>query len=257
MSSAFEGLPKTPNLKLNKPGYDNVADIEALNENSDILDAEIQGIKNTFVKSVNGINAGDDGNVDLGIIPIAKGGTGANNAENARKNLGIKDVATYDVLPISQGGTGATTASQARVNLGLATVASTGSYNDLSNKPSIPYSASATAIGGASASKPAVVVETYKKGTSWYRKYSDGWIEQGGVYDSGSIQAGISATITFLKAFTVNPLTVSLSVMRGDNNNLANVPNIGSFSKTSMYLYAGRFTSTGGTRYFSWYACGY
>lgn len=88
MSSAFEGLPKTPNLKLNKPGYDNVADIEALNENADILDEEIQGIKNTFVKSVNGINAGDGGNVDLGIIPIAKGGTGANNASEACANLG-------------------------------------------------------------------------------------------------------------------------------------------------------------------------
>ena len=119
MSSAFEGLPKTPNLKLNKPGYDNVADIEALNENADILDAEIQGIKNTFVKSVNGINAGDGGNVDLGIMPIAKGGTGASTAEQARTNLGIKDIATYDVLPIVNGGTGATTASQARVNLGL------------------------------------------------------------------------------------------------------------------------------------------
>ena len=92
MSSAFEGLPKTPNLKLNKPGYDNVADIEALNENADILDEEIQGIKNTFVKSVNGINAGDDGNVDLGIIPIANGGTGATTASDACKNLGILDL---------------------------------------------------------------------------------------------------------------------------------------------------------------------
>lgn len=45
MSSAFEGLPKTPNLKLNKPGYDNVADIEALNENADILDEEINTLK--------------------------------------------------------------------------------------------------------------------------------------------------------------------------------------------------------------------
>ena len=94
MSSAFEGLPKTPNLKLNKPGYDNVADIEALNENADILDAEIQGIKNTFVKSVNGINAGDGGNVDLGIMPISQGGTGATTAENARKNLGANDFVT-------------------------------------------------------------------------------------------------------------------------------------------------------------------
>ena len=42
------------------------------------------------------------------------------------------------VLPIAKGGTGANTAEKARENLGLATVASTGSYNDLSNRPSIP-----------------------------------------------------------------------------------------------------------------------
>lgn len=115
MSSAFEGLPKTPNLKLNKPGYDNVADIEALNENADILDEEIQGIKNTFVKSVNGINAGDGGNVDLGIIPIAKGGTGQTTASGVRNALGLGN--TTGALPIANGGTGATTAKQARENL--------------------------------------------------------------------------------------------------------------------------------------------
>ena len=116
MSSAFEGLPKTPNLKLNKPGYDNVADIEALNENADILDAEIQGIKNTFVKSVNGINAGDGGNVDLGIIPIAQGGTGATTVASARNALGLGN--TSGAVPIANGGTGATTASDACANIG-------------------------------------------------------------------------------------------------------------------------------------------
>ena len=41
-------------------------------------------------------------------------------------------------LSIDHGGTGATTAAAARTNLGLATVASSGSYADLSNKPTIP-----------------------------------------------------------------------------------------------------------------------
>lgn len=121
MSSAFEGLPKTPNLKLNKPGYDNVSDIEALNENADILDAEIQDIKNTFVKSVNGINAGDGGNVDLGIMPIAKGGTGQTTASGVRNALGLGN--TTGAVPIANGGTGATTAANARTNLGLGNVA--------------------------------------------------------------------------------------------------------------------------------------
>ena len=40
--SGFDGLPKTPNYKLNKPGYDNIADIMALNENADILDTAIK-----------------------------------------------------------------------------------------------------------------------------------------------------------------------------------------------------------------------
>lgn len=38
----FNGLPKTTNIQLNKPGYDNAADIEALNENADIIDALLQ-----------------------------------------------------------------------------------------------------------------------------------------------------------------------------------------------------------------------
>lgn len=37
----FDGIVQTPNLGLYKPDYDNVADIEVLNANSDILDAAI------------------------------------------------------------------------------------------------------------------------------------------------------------------------------------------------------------------------
>lgn len=101
---------------------------------------------------------------DNDVLPIEHGGTGATTVASARNALGLGN--TNDAVPIANGGTGATTASQARTNLGLATVANTGSYNDLSNKPAIPS---------------AYITETYVNGTSWYRKYSDGWIEQGGV----------------------------------------------------------------------------
>ena len=37
-----------------------------------------------------------------------------------------------------------------------------------------------TTPNGASASNPVFIVETCKNGTEWYRKYSDGVIEQGG-----------------------------------------------------------------------------
>lgn len=41
------------------------------------------------------------------------------------------------------------------------------------------------------------VIETYVNGTSWYRVYSDGWCEQGGVISVSSS----SVTINFLKSF--------------------------------------------------------
>ena len=112
----FDGLPKTTSLKLNKPSYDNVADIEALNENADILDTEISKIKGKYVSSVNGktgdvtiekythpnsgVNAGTyrkvtvnaQGHVTVGVdgaVPITEGGTGASNAEQALRNLGV------------------------------------------------------------------------------------------------------------------------------------------------------------------------
>lgn len=43
-----------------------------------------------------------------------------------------------NVLPVSNGGTGATTAEQARENIGAGTSNFSGSYNDLTNKPTIP-----------------------------------------------------------------------------------------------------------------------
>lgn len=61
-----------------------------------------------------------------------------------------------------------TPASGGNVNLGLHAVATSGDYNDLSNRPSIP------------ATPKAYVTTTWRSGAQWYRRWSDGWLEQGG-----------------------------------------------------------------------------
>lgn len=85
----------------------------------------------------------------------------------------------------------------------LATVATSGSYNDLKNKPSIP-SAGLT-----------IVAQSYGA-NSWYRKYSDGWIEQGGTFsaraDWGSGTKNVTLPIAFSSAcYSVVSLTSEAS----------------------------------------------
>lgn len=56
---------------------------------------------------------------------------------------------------------------------------------------------------------PISVVETYHSGNSWYRKYSDGWIEQGGYYETDSTWSNYNTfSVTFVTEFTAAPLMV-------------------------------------------------
>ena len=58
----------------------------------------------------------------------------------------------------------------------------------------------ATTTSSASSARPAVVVENYVNGASWYRVWSDGWCEQGGIYSQSNAQS-TETTITLLKAY--------------------------------------------------------
>ena len=102
------------------------------------------------------------------------------------------------------------------------------------------------------------IVETWQSddGTSWYRKWSDGWIEQGG-NTLGTTQP-TSYTVTFPIAFVNSPPTIVVSgagrnatadYAWGINN--AEKPTATSFS------YYGPHGSTGTPNGMSWYACGY
>lgn len=146
-------------------------------------------------------------------------------------------------LPITKGGTGADNAKVARKNLGLATVASSGDYNDLSNKPSIPL-------------KPkAYIVETYRNGTEWYRVWSDGWLEQG-----GQVVKVTDGNITFLKAFKYIP-TIVTSVSKAYNVTLGGFVINQSVSTTNFSFKTAIWGSngiifSGYSADFTWYACG-
>lgn len=94
-------------------------------------------------------------------------------------------------------------------------------------------------------------------GTYWYRKYSDGYIEQGGLFDNGSDARGFSAKITFLAPFS--SAIYSAQVTPGSTNNTLWDGTViaKDFTTTSMNIaYWGNSTSIS-ARYLYWFACGY
>ena len=53
------------------------------------------------------------------------------------------------------------------------------------------------------------IVETYHNGTDWYRIWSDGWCEQGGIDTFSSVGAR-TASIALIKEYTSANYTISL-----------------------------------------------
>jgi len=71
------------------------------------------------------------------LLAISQGGTGSATASGARTNLGLGTAATTSASDYATAAQGAK-ADTAIQSADLATVATTGSYNDLSNKPTVP-----------------------------------------------------------------------------------------------------------------------
>lgn len=125
--SDFQGLPKTTNLNLNKPGYDNVADIMALNENADIIDAaiktnidDIANIKKGYVKTVNGVGVDSKGNVTVKEYTHPASGVTAGSYRKVTVDaLGHVTAGENPILAIAEGGTGANNVTSALSNLGI------------------------------------------------------------------------------------------------------------------------------------------
>lgn len=92
------------------------------------------------------------------------------------------------------------------------------------------------------------VTETWQSGTSWYRKYSDGWIEQGGVVSAPSN----STVTTFHNPFKNTNYTIFASPRV--NGNFWTVPACAYPESSSSFRHG---VYGGSSDDMSWYACGY
>ena len=110
----------------------------------------------------------------------------------------------------------------------------------------------ATTISTAKSNRVAVVIQNYVSGTSWYRVWSDGWIEQGGYL---TMTAEVT-TLTFLKSFTNANYTIVGTKGRGNATN-SRVVNFSSLTAKTVGVSI-PFNNGLNTDYnVNWYACGY
>lgn len=95
----------------------------------------------------------------------------------------------------------------------------------------------------------AYITKTWSNGTSWYRKYSDGWIEQGGEYTK---ERATNITVTFPVAFKDTNYTISTSQYSRLTSSEAAVCDFTGKTNTGfVHNYASWGSKVG------WYACGY
>lgn len=95
------------------------------------------------------------------------------------------------------------------------------------------------------------VVETYKNGNSWYRVWSDGWIEQGGQTTSST---GVG-TLNFIRPFlTTNYLFLTHTKTGNGDYTVRNTVEVLGGRATTGISVAGTPSFTNS---YTWYACGY
>ena len=103
----------------------------------------------------------------------------------------------------------------------------------------------------------AYITETYVNGASWYRIWSDGWIEQGGHF-SRAFTHNTAFKISFLKAFSN---ANNYLVLQGGSSALAGVSLVGfELATRTKTSYTAKYNAQNGgthTLEYDWYACGY
>lgn len=96
----------------------------------------------------------------------------------------------------------------------------------------------------------AYVTATWKSGNNWYRKWSNGFIEQGGKVSSSSQKTTISFHTSFSSAPCVNATAI------GELNNYNDNPCVNGVTTTKFVAYAQSAASPYLQGWY-WFACGY
>lgn len=101
------------------------------------------------------------------------------------------------------------------------------------------------------------LVENWKdENGNWYNLYSDGWVEQGGHFDKGSIQADTTNVITMLKPYKdINYTLVALASR--NNDDVGNINNQVFVNYRTTSNFKARCYGDGGSQYIDWIAKGY
>lgn len=171
-----------------------------------------------------------------GVLPIANGGTGANNASEACANLGA--VRTVNGKEPDAGGN-VNVEEYTHPNSGV----SAGTYT------SVTVNAQGHVTSGSNPVN-AYVVSSGNSNGNWYRKWSDGFIEQG-----GSVTAYGTSTITFPIAFATTDYYFFANYRNTTDSSNIEIRNMGPINPKTTSCQIRISNSTTFTRH--WYACGY
>ena len=99
---------------------------------------------------------------------------------------------------------------------------------------------------------------TVSNNYTWYRKYADGWVEQGGIYDNGSLAESFETTITMPVVMSNNmySATATASVDAGSSSYTAGSTVVFTHSTTQLGVAFYRASSGCKTRYLNWQVSG-
>ena len=183
---------------------------ETLERNFDTLTMQVQQLKEQAERAVT-VDIFDDTDTES-LIPSIR--------------QSVSDAAEYAETATLQAQNAEQAALISTQKATLATQKAQECIETLANKADLSLTASKTVKGltqwadsSISETRPAVVIEFFQNASSWYRKWSDGWLEQGGYIARGSVQ--IDLYVNYPHTFVNVPKYISIALLNNSNSSTA------------------------------------